>query len=123
MTGLLVVVMKVLMAARKPESSSKMTSTSSNRMSDVAVLLPCSSPGALPTGGGADAGVGGVAAGDDDEGAGAGVPDRSSVLQEDSLALALLRGLLETVRNRTGKGSEFTEGDSKYSAMFNKLKL
>lgn len=31
------------MAARKPESSSKMTSTSSNRMSEVAVFLLCSS--------------------------------------------------------------------------------
>lgn len=54
MTGLLVVVMKVLMAARKPVSSSKITSTSSNRMSDVAVLLPCSSPGALPPVAGVD---------------------------------------------------------------------
>lgn len=43
-TGLLVVVMNVLMAARKPESSSKLTSTSSNRISEVAVFLLCSSP-------------------------------------------------------------------------------
>lgn len=43
MTGLLVVLMNVLMAARKPESSSKITSTSSNRMSDVAIFLLCSS--------------------------------------------------------------------------------
>lgn len=43
MTGLFVVAMNVLTAARKPESSSKMTSTSSNRMSEVAVFLLCSS--------------------------------------------------------------------------------
>lgn len=43
MTGLLVVLINVLMAARKPESSSKITSTSSNRMSEVAVFLFCSS--------------------------------------------------------------------------------
>lgn len=43
MTGLLVVVMNVLMAARKPESSSKTTSTSSNRISEVATFLFCSS--------------------------------------------------------------------------------
>lgn len=43
MTGLLVVLMNVLIAARNPESSSKITSTSSNRMSDVAVFLLCSS--------------------------------------------------------------------------------
>lgn len=43
MTGLFVVAMKVFMAERKPESSSKMTSTSSNRMREVAVFLPCSS--------------------------------------------------------------------------------
>lgn len=43
MTGLLVVVMNVLMAARNPESSSKITSTSSNRMREVAVFLLCSS--------------------------------------------------------------------------------
>lgn len=43
MTGLLVVVMNVFMAARNPESSSKITSTSSNRMSEVAVFLLCSS--------------------------------------------------------------------------------
>lgn len=43
MTGLLVVVMNVLMAARKPESSSKTTSTSSNRISEVATFLLCSS--------------------------------------------------------------------------------
>lgn len=43
MTGLLVVVINVLMAARKPESSSKITSTSSNRISEVAVFLLCSS--------------------------------------------------------------------------------
>ena len=35
--------MKVLMAARNPESSSKITSTSSKRMSEVAVFLFCSS--------------------------------------------------------------------------------
>lgn len=43
MTGLLVVLMNVLMAARKPESSSKITSTSSKRMSEVATFLLCSS--------------------------------------------------------------------------------
>ncbi len=43
MTGLLVVVINVLMAARNPESSSKITSTSSNRISEVAVFLLCSS--------------------------------------------------------------------------------
>ncbi len=43
MTGLLVVVMNVLMAARNPESSSKITSTSSNRIREVAVFLLCSS--------------------------------------------------------------------------------
>lgn len=43
MTGRLVVAMNVLTAARKPESSSKMTSTSSNRMREVAVFLLCSS--------------------------------------------------------------------------------
>lgn len=43
MTGRLVVAMNVLTAARKPESSSKMTSTSSNRMSEVAVFLLCPS--------------------------------------------------------------------------------
>lgn len=42
-TGLLVVVMNVLMAERKPESSSKITSTSSNRISEVANFLLCSS--------------------------------------------------------------------------------
>lgn len=42
-TGLFVVLMNVLMAARNPESSSKITSTSSNRMSEVAVFLFCSS--------------------------------------------------------------------------------
>lgn len=42
-TGLLVVVMKVFIAARNPVSSSKMMSTSSNKMRDVAVLLPWSS--------------------------------------------------------------------------------
>lgn len=43
MTGLLVVVINVLMAARNPESSSKITSTSSNSISEVAVFLLCSS--------------------------------------------------------------------------------
>lgn len=43
MTGLLVVVINVLMAERNPESSSKITSTSSNRISEVAVFLLCSS--------------------------------------------------------------------------------
>lgn len=42
-TGLLVVVMNVLMADRNPESSSKITSTSSNKISDVADFLLCSS--------------------------------------------------------------------------------
>ena len=39
MTGLFVVVINVLMAAKNPESSSKITSTSSNRISEVAVFL------------------------------------------------------------------------------------
>lgn len=43
MTGRFVVVMKVLIAARKPESSSKITSTSSNRISEVDTFLLCSS--------------------------------------------------------------------------------
>lgn len=106
MTGLLVVVMKVLMAARKPVSSSKITSTSSNRMSDVAVLLPCSSPGALPPVAGVD-----DADADADEGVAevtgaGGVADWSSLEQEASLALARLRGLLEAVNNRRGKAND-----------------
>lgn len=47
MTGLLVVIIKVFTAARNPESSSNMTSTSSNKMREVAVLLLCSSEEAL----------------------------------------------------------------------------